>query len=390
MYGIIKTAYQASDRVNHYVCESYEDILSLPVNAPFGSDCYVLDEEKTLYMTTQWELTKTTVAMPLPDTYPSEILGGTEIALTCETTGATIYYTVDGTTPTSASTAYTAAIEVTADTVIKAIAYVDSATSLVMTAAYTIPVTKTPSIMPAAGEYLIGQELTMTCPQADAAIYYTTNGDTPTSGSTEYDPDNKPALAAAGTIKAIAIATGHAASAVCSVAYTVSKAATPVITPAAGAHPKTTEVTMTCATVGADIYYTTNGDAPTSTASATNFKYNPAAKPTITAAATFKAKAFKSTHADSDQAANAYTISVAATPVAAPVAGAVADNSEVVLTCATEGTAIYYTVDGSTPDATKTLYTVPIVITDPVTIKAIAIHANYTNSSVLTAAYTIA
>ena len=44
------------------------------------------------------------------------------VTMSCATDGATIYYTTDGTTPTSESTAYSAAIEIEADTTFKAIA----------------------------------------------------------------------------------------------------------------------------------------------------------------------------------------------------------------------------------------------------------------------------
>jgi hypothetical protein len=43
------------------------------------------------------------------------------------------------------------------------------------------------------------------------------------------------------------------------------------------------------------------------------------------------------------------------------------------IACATAGASIYYTLDGSTPDATKTLYATPISIIYPQTLKAIAI-----------------
>ena len=60
------------------------------------------------------------------------------VTITCETQGANIYYTVDGTEPTKASTQYTAAIEVNKTTTIKAVAYVGEVSSRVETAIYEI------------------------------------------------------------------------------------------------------------------------------------------------------------------------------------------------------------------------------------------------------------
>jgi hypothetical protein len=78
-----------------------------------------------------------------------------------------------------------------------------------------------------------------------------------------------------------------------------------------------------------------------------------------------------------------------ATPAANPAAGAVASGSHVALTCATAGAAIHYTTDGSTPNATSTLYDGPIDINLALTIKAIAVKAGMNQSAMLTAAYTI-
>ncbi|MBC2721833.1 phage major capsid protein [Desulfosporosinus sp.] len=78
-----------------------------------------------------------------------------------------------------------------------------------------------------------------------------------------------------------------------------------------------------------------------------------------------------------------------ATPKALPIAGEYSGAQEVSLTCDTVGATIYYTTDGSTPDATKTAYNGPIDVTADTTIKAIAIKSGLTNSAVLTAAYTI-
>jgi hypothetical protein len=47
----------------------------------------------------------------------------TEVSITCATEGASIYYTLDGATPTNASTEYSGAFELTETTTVKAIAY---------------------------------------------------------------------------------------------------------------------------------------------------------------------------------------------------------------------------------------------------------------------------
>lgn len=78
-----------------------------------------------------------------------------------------------------------------------------------------------------------------------------------------------------------------------------------------------------------------------------------------------------------------------ATPIATPAAGTVASGTDITLTCAHPGAAIYYTTDDSTPDATDTLYSTPIDISAATTIKAIAILSGFTSSDVLTAAYTV-
>lgn len=62
------------------------------------------------------------VAAPVASPMPGEYTGTQSVTLTSATDGAEIYYTTDGSTPTSASTKYTAAISVAASTTIKAIA----------------------------------------------------------------------------------------------------------------------------------------------------------------------------------------------------------------------------------------------------------------------------
>ena len=60
------------------------------------------------------------------------------VSLSCETEGADIYYTLDETEPTSASTKYTAALDITSTTIIKAVAIKNALSSSVVTARYKI------------------------------------------------------------------------------------------------------------------------------------------------------------------------------------------------------------------------------------------------------------
>lgn len=80
---------------------------------------------------------------------------------------------------------------------------------------------------------------------------------------------------------------------------------------------------------------------------------------------------------------------VVAAPTFSVPAGAVAEGTQVAISCATEGATIYYTVDGTNPTAASTVYSTPVVINEALTIKAIAVKDGMDDSSVATAEYTI-
>ena len=68
------------------------------------------------------------------------------VEISCETEGATIYYTTDGSTPDNTSTEYTAAITVDANMTIKAIAIKDAVSSSIVSAAYVINLPADPEV----------------------------------------------------------------------------------------------------------------------------------------------------------------------------------------------------------------------------------------------------
>ena len=247
----------------------------------------------------------------------------------------------------------------------------------------------TPTFSPASGSAVYyGTKVTATCATDDADLYYTltTNGTTPadpTDASTAY-PDGGIAITA-NTVNIKVIAKkGSDYSSVASATYTLQKPAEPTFSPAAGAVARGTTVTISSA-AGTSIVYTTDGsDADTGTDVGTN-----SVNVTIDDAMTIKAIAYDPELNMSSEASAAYTIAQVATPTFSVAAGAVAKGTTVELACVTEGATIHYTRDGSTPTASSPTYSSAITLNYGQTIKAIAVKANYIDSEVASATYTI-
>lgn len=144
------------------------------------------------------------------------LTASTEITTT--TTGAKIYYTTDGTTPTASLTEYTGSFIVNNLDVVKAIAvmtganasyYDDSNVAELMYSAQKVP---TPTIN------VRGNEVTFLCDEPGVTFYYTTNGSDPTTSSRSWTTGSAAItnISAGATIKVIATKTGFAPSEVAS------------------------------------------------------------------------------------------------------------------------------------------------------------------------------
>ena len=310
------------------------------------------------------------------------------VALTDATANATIYYTVDGSTPGTGSPVYSAPIKVSSTETLKAAAIAPNYTlSAVASAAYTINQSTTTTAAPvfsvASGTYSSGQNVTISDATAGATIYYTTNGSTPTTASAVYNGSIP--VSSTTTLKAVAAAKNAATSAVTSASYTINEiTAAPLFSVAAGSYTSAQTVKITDATTNAVIYYTTNGSMPTTASSVYSGPI------TVSATETLKAAAMGPGRPLSAVTTAAYTISQAtAAPAFSLAAGVYTSAQSVVLSDATAGATIYYTTDGSTPTTLSTVYTTAISVSATKTLKAIAAAANSTQSGVASATYTI-
>jgi hypothetical protein len=308
------------------------------------------------------------------------------VTISDATAGTTIYYTTNGTTPTTSSSVYSSAITVSATETMEAIAVkVGNTNSLAATVAYTINlVLPTPTFSLAAGTYTTSQSVTISDATAGTTIYYTTNGTTPTTSSTVYS--GAITVSATETLEAIAVKAGNTNSLVATVAYTINSVLpAPTFSLAAGSYSGSQSVTISDATAATTIYYTTNGTTPTTSSTV----YSGAI--TVSATETLEAIAVKTGYTNSAVATAAYTIvpGVSA-PVFSPTPGTYTSAQNVTISDATSGAAIYYTTNGTTPTTSSTLYTGGIWLTATQTLKAIAVMTGYANSPVTTAAYAIA
>jgi LysM repeat protein len=237
------------------------------------------------------------------------------ITLYDTTPNATIYYTTNGTTPSTSSAVYSAGsqISVGSNETIDAIAVASGYTnSAVASAAYVInlPVAATPTFSEGGGTYTGMQSITLYDATPGATIYYTTNGTTPTTSSSVYSASNPIKVGSNETIEAIAVASGYTNSAVASAAYVINLpvAATPTFSEGGGTYTGVQSITLYDATPGATIYYTTNGTTP----SASSTVYSAGTSISVSTSETIKAMAVAPAYAGSAVTSAAYQITVAA------------------------------------------------------------------------------
>lgn len=167
---------------------------------------------------------KQTVATPTATPTTLTFTDSVDVTLACATEGAMIYYTTDDTVPTTSSTRYTAAINLTATTTIKAIAVADDMNnSEVLSVTYTknapvVDTVATPTASPNGGNFTGSVDVTLACATEGVTIYYTTDGSEPTTDSTQYTVAIH--LTETRVIKAIAVKAGMNNSSVLEVTFT--------------------------------------------------------------------------------------------------------------------------------------------------------------------------
>lgn len=306
------------------------------------------------------------------------------VTMSDSTPGATIYYTNDGSTPTSASTPYTAPFTLAAPATIKAIASSAWGISGVTSATYTFnfPQAPQPTFSPnPVGTFNTVLSVTLSDSNPSVTMYYTTDGSTPTTSSTQYT--GPISVTTTTTIKAIATGYALSTSKVSSGTYTLVAYAPSFSPNPVGTFNTVQSVSLSDRTAGVTMYYTTDGSTPTT--SSTQYT----GPISVTTTTTIKAIAAGNGFGASSVASGTYNL-VAYTPTFSPnPVGTFNPPVSVTISDRTSGASVYYTTDGSTPTLSSTLYTAPVSISTTTTFKAIAAGNGFGASAVGSGTYTM-
>lgn len=196
------------------------------------------------------------------------------VTISCETPGTTIYYTTSGNIPvvgTGYTKMYASPFSMIQSGTIRAIAVrsglPDSPVAVSVITITNPGICATPVIAPGSGTYGPSQMVSLSCTTSGAALYYTTNGNTPVVGTSFTKLYTAPFFQQnSATIRALAVKSGLQNSPVAVATLIITNpaatVATPSITPLSGTYGSPQTVTLSTLTLGATIYYTTNGNVP--------------------------------------------------------------------------------------------------------------------------------
>jgi RHS repeat-associated protein len=307
--------------------------------------------------------------------------GNQTLSLTNTLSGSTMYYTIDGTTPTTSSPVYSTPFTLSSSTTVKVLAVKSGYTnSVIATANYTItqpPVIPTLTASPTTITQGDTTTLNWTLGWSAPATLSIDNGIGSVLGSTSR------ILTPATTTTYTLTATNSAGTATKQVTITVNPHA-PTI-PSFTASPATIIVgdpTILNWTVGGGAA-TLSIEQGVGTVTGTSKTLYPLITTTYTLTAT------NSTWSATKTVTVTVNLPTAPAPSITPSSGSYTGVQTISMSNTLTDSSIHYTTDGSTPTTASPVYSVPFTLSANTTVKAISVKSGYYNSSATSRAYTI-
>lgn len=231
------------------------------------------------------------------------------------------------------------------------------------------------------GTLITSNLVTVISGSTNAEIHWTTNGIDPTLSDPLVPANGIVQVSNGLTNKARAYRADLSPSTVTAVTYTL-QVATPVLSPGSGAVTNPTPVTITTTTPNANIYYRTDGGFTPTTNSPLY------SGPVILQKSTgLTAIGICPGYQNSSVVSGTYTMNQTGSLTVTPTSGQVTYGTQISISCATPGSTILYTLDGTNPSTNSLTYSNPIPITRDTTLIVIGSFPGYANSGPVTNTY---
>jgi len=243
--------------------------------------------------------------------------------------------------------------------------------------------TPTPVLSISSGTYTTPRNVVVSVAGGSAELHYSLTGEDPGLNDPTVAPGGSVLIDETRTLTVRAWMEGRPASHVARATYTM-QVATPAFSPAPGTSSAPRTVTLSTITPGSGLHYTTDGTTPSESSP-------PYTAPLLIATTTvLKVVGVRPNWTPSSVASGTFTMNFGtlSAPVVTPAPATYPSSVDVTLT-APPGSTIRYTLDGTTPTPASLLYGGPFAVSSSKTVKAIALHPDYTPSAVMVAHYTI-
>ena len=320
----------------------------------------------------------TTSVDPISGTYnntQSIILGMSE--------PGNIYYTLDGTVPTTFSTKYTNPIIISsAETLMFFAEDLAGNTSPLDIELYNVNDTVSPTVNTdtIGGPYNTTKTVTLSMSEP-GSIYYTINGNDPSTSSNLYT--GPITIVTSTTLKYMAVDMANNTSPIYTQIYNIDTIPpTASATPSGSYYNSDQNVIISMSEPGT-IYYTTDGTIPTTSSSTYT---NPI---TIASSTNLKYLAIDLAGNKSPIYTDTYTIDTIPPTASATPSGSYYNSDQNVIISMSEPGTIYYTTDGTIPTTSSSTYTNPITIASSTNLKYLAIDLAGNKSPIYTEIYNI-
>jgi len=242
-------------------------IVLLSLNIPFGN---VNDLSKEVNPSVKKiDFVSKPIINPVSGVYPNPLL----VSISCETPGATIYYTTSGNNPvigTIYTKVYSGPFTLLESATVRAIAILDGMGNSAISASFITIINsgicRSPIFLSSGGMYEGSFMVNISTPTPSGEIWYTTNGNTPridipNSFTKRYTSPFR--IYGSLTVKAITVRSDLVNSLVSSASYIIYNphiVSNPEFNPTSGLYNDPQLISMSTTTQGAKIYYTTNGN----------------------------------------------------------------------------------------------------------------------------------